>query len=191
MRSKVLKQTKTNSKTKKPKNDIHTQKHAMQQKAQKSTQRTCALLPLPAQQPNASLNPKTSSLPKVFFEEVLSIPPQLHKEKKTTTKHPQKTKNTPRNIIPSGFGELGSDPAERTAKGAVDPTNLNQIILAEGKNSEPNRTRTQTPFFNQDTGRNHHICGVGHSPEPNRGVHSAPRRIHHRRIHGADYLACA
>jgi hypothetical protein len=31
------------------------------------------------------------------------------------------------------IGELGNDPAERTANGAVDPMNLNQIILAEGK----------------------------------------------------------
>jgi hypothetical protein len=41
------------------------------------------------------------------------------------------------NTIPfKVYGELGKrDPAERTAKTAVDPTNLNQIILAEGKNN--------------------------------------------------------
>jgi hypothetical protein len=45
------------------------------------------------------------------------------------------------NIIPfKVYGELGSDPAERTANRAVDPMNLNQVILAEGKNSERNRT---------------------------------------------------
>jgi hypothetical protein len=32
------------------------------------------------------------------------------------------------------LGELGNDPAERTVP-SVDPMNLNQIILAEGKNS--------------------------------------------------------
>jgi hypothetical protein len=38
-----------------------------------------ALLPLPAQQPTANLNPKTNSLLRIFFEEVLRAPPQLHK----------------------------------------------------------------------------------------------------------------
>ena len=44
------------------------------------------------------------------------------------------------NTIPfKVIGELGKrDPAERTAKRAVDPTNLNQVILAEGKNNESN-----------------------------------------------------
>jgi hypothetical protein len=49
----------------------------------------------------------------------------------------RKTQIPLNNIIPSRYlGELGQqDPAERTTKGAVDPTNLNQVILAEGKNS--------------------------------------------------------
>ena len=33
------------------------------------------------------------------------------------------------------LGELGNDPAERTVP-SVDPANLNQVILAEGNNSE-------------------------------------------------------
>jgi thiamine transporter len=39
------------------------------------------------------------------------------------------------------LGELGKrDPAERTAERAVDPTNLNQVILAEGNNTtQPER----------------------------------------------------
>jgi hypothetical protein len=45
------------------------------------------------------------------------------------------------NSIPSRYlGELGQhDLAERTAKSAVDPTNLNQVILAEGKNETNSR----------------------------------------------------
>jgi len=40
-------------------------------------------------------------------------------------------------------GELGKrDPAERTAKLAVDPTNLNQVILAEGKNMNETKSNT-------------------------------------------------
>ena len=44
------------------------------------------------------------------------------------------------NTIPfKVIGELGKrDPAERMAKRAVDPMNLNQVILAEGKNNESN-----------------------------------------------------
>ncbi len=33
------------------------------------------------------------------------------------------------------LGELGNDPAERTVP-SVDPANLNQVILAEGKRNE-------------------------------------------------------
>lgn len=38
------------------------------------------------------------------------------------------------------LGELGNDPAERTVT-SVDPANLNQVILAEGKRNEyPNQS---------------------------------------------------
>jgi hypothetical protein len=47
------------------------------------------------------------------------------------------------NTIPlKVIGELGKiNPAERTAECAVDPTNLNQVILAEGKQDEPNKSK--------------------------------------------------
>jgi len=37
------------------------------------------------------------------------------------------------NYPTQGLGELGSDPAERTTESVVDPYNLIQVILAEGK----------------------------------------------------------
>jgi hypothetical protein len=38
------------------------------------------------------------------------------------------------------LGELENDPAERTVP-SVDPANLNQVILAEGNNSESKQPR--------------------------------------------------
>ena len=37
------------------------------------------------------------------------------------------------------MGSWARDSAERTANGAVDPTNLNQVILAEGKERRLNQ----------------------------------------------------
>jgi len=40
-------------------------------------------------------------------------------------------------IILAVLGELGIDPAERMLSG-IDPLNLNQVILAEGNQTETN-----------------------------------------------------
>jgi hypothetical protein len=95
----------------------------------------------PERSPNQTSNQKTqptaqslrSSCAKQCFSTTSN-----QKNSKTTKTQPQhdrlgKLKYNLKTLSLQGFGELGVHPAERTAEVAVDPLNLNQIILAEGK----------------------------------------------------------